>query len=269
MNPRFYGTQCRTVIDKGVIVGANMGAEMLSIENLHVSVDDTEIIKGLSLKINLGEVHAIMGRNGSGKSTLANVVMGHPAYEITSGTINFKGKPLDDLEVYERARAGMFLSFQYPSSIPGVQVGTFLRKSVAAVRGDDAPSAREFRKELNTHLESLDMDKSFLSRYVNDGFSGGEKKRLEILQMLLLNPKLALLDETDSGLDIDALRVVSEGINSITKTAGCLVITHYQRLLEHVKPDFVHVMIDGKIVKTGDANLAVQLESRGYDWLEE
>ena len=258
-----------TVIDKGVMIGPDMGAEMLSIENLHVSVEDTEIIKGLSLKINLGEVHAIMGRNGSGKSTLASVVMGHPAYEITSGSIKFKGKPLEELEVFERARAGMFLSFQYPSSIPGVQVGTFLRKSVSAVRGDDAPSAREFRKELKGHMESLEMDKSFLSRYVNDGFSGGEKKRLEILQMLLLNPTLALLDETDSGLDIDALRVVSDGINSITPTAGCLLITHYQRLLDHVKPDFVHVMMDGKIVKTGGAELAAELESRGYDWLEE
>jgi len=245
-----------------------MGDEMLCIEGVHISVDGTEIIKGLSLTINLGEVHAIMGRNGSGKSTLANVIMGHPAYEVTSGTIKFKGVPLEEMEVFERARAGMFLSFQYPSSIPGVQVGTFLRKSVSAVRGDDAPTAREFRKELKVHMDALEMDKSFLSRYVNDGFSGGEKKRLEILQMLLLSPSLALLDETDSGLDIDALRVVADGINSITPTAGCLLITHYQRLLEHVKPDYVHVMIDGKIVKTGDADLAMELESKGYDWLE-
>ncbi len=241
---------------------------MLCIEGVHISVDGTEIIKGLSLTINLGEVHAIMGRNGSGKSTLANVIMGHPAYEVTSGTIKFKGVPLEEMEVFERARAGMFLSFQYPSSIPGVQVGTFLRKSVSAVRGDDAPTAREFRKELKVHMDALEMDKSFLSRYVNDGFSGGEKKRLEILQMLLLSPSLALLDETDSGLDIDALRVVADGINSITPTAGCLLITHYQRLLEHVKPDYVHVMIDGKIVKTGGADLAMELESKGYDWLE-
>ncbi len=241
---------------------------MLCIEGVHISVDGTEIIKGLSLTINLGEVHAIMGRNGSGKSTLANVIMGHPAYEVTSGTIKFKGVPLEEMEVFERARAGMFLSFQYPSSIPGVQVGTFLRKSVSAVRGDDAPTAREFRKELKVHMDALEMDKSFLSRYVNDGFSGGEKKRLEILQMLLLSPSLALLDETDSGLDIDALRVVADGINSITPTAGCLLITHYQRLLEHVKPDYVHVMIDGKIVKTGGADLAIELESKGYDWLE-
>jgi len=245
-----------------------MGDEMLCIEGVHISVDGTEIIKGLSLTINLGEVHAIMGRNGSGKSTLANVIMGHPAYEVTSGTIKFKGVPLEEMEVFERARAGMFLSFQYPSSIPGVQVGTFLRKSVSAVRGDNAPTAREFRKELKVHMDALEMDKSFLSRYVNDGFSGGEKKRLEILQMLLLSPSLALLDETDSGLDIDALRVVADGINSITPTAGCLLITHYQRLLEHVKPDYVHVMIDGKIVKTGGADLAIELESKGYDWLE-
>jgi Fe-S cluster assembly ATP-binding protein len=245
-----------------------MGDEVLNIESLHVSVDETEIIKGLSLSINIGETHAIMGRNGSGKSTLANVLMGHPAYKITSGKIMFKGVPLDEMEVFERARAGMFLSFQYPSSIPGVQVGTFLRKSVSSVRGDDAPSARDFRKELKGFMEALDMDRSFLSRYVNDGFSGGEKKRLEILQMLLLNPSLALLDETDSGLDIDALRVVADGINSIAPKAGCLIITHYQRLLEHVKPDFVHVMIDGKIVKTGDADLAGELESKGYDWLE-
>ncbi|MBT4066394.1 MAG: Fe-S cluster assembly ATPase SufC [Euryarchaeota archaeon] len=245
-----------------------MGDEVLSIDGLHVSVDGTEIIKGLSLTINIGEIHAIMGRNGAGKSTLANVVMGHPAYEITAGTIAFKGVDLDEMEVFERARAGMFLSFQYPASIPGVQVGTFLRKSVSSVRGNSAPSARDFRKELMGHMDSLNMDKSFLSRYVNDGFSGGEKKRLEILQMLLLNPSLALLDETDSGLDIDALRVVADGINSIAPEAGCLLITHYQRLLEHVKPDFVHVMIDGRIVRTGSAELAGELEAKGYDWLE-
>ena len=245
-----------------------MGDEVLSIDGLRVSVEDTEIIKGLSLNIRIGEIHAIMGRNGSGKSTLVNAIMGHPAYEITSGSIKFNGVDIEEMEVFERARAGMFLSFQYPSSIPGVQVGTFLRKSVSSVRGDSAPSAREFRKELKSHMESLNMDKSFLARYVNDGFSGGEKKRLEILQMLLLNPCLALLDETDSGLDIDALRVVSDGINSIAPKVGCLLITHYERLLEHVKPDYVHVMIDGKIVKTGNAELASELESRGYDWLE-
>ena len=183
--------------------------EILRVENLYVSVDGTPIIKGLSLTIHRGEIHAIMGRNGAGKSTLANVVMGHPAYEITSGNIFFKGEPLENLEVFQRARAGMFLSFQYTAAIPGVQVGTFLKKSVASVR-DDPPKGRAFRKELTAAMDKLSMDKSFLSRYVNDGFSGGEKKRLEILQMLLLQPHLALLDETDSGLDIDALRIVSQ-----------------------------------------------------------
>ena len=268
MNPRFQTLNHVQPFIKGRIQGGLMGGELLSVNDLHVSVEGKEIIKGLSLTIKTGEIHAIMGRNGSGKSTLANVIMGHPAFEITSGTVEFNGIPIEDMEVFERARAGMFLSFQYPSTIPGVQVGTFLRKSVTSVRGESAPSAREFRKELKAHMKSLNMDKSFLSRYVNDGFSGGEKKRLEILQMLLLNPCLALLDETDSGLDIDALRVVADGINSITSTAGCLLITHYQRLLDHVKPDFVHVMIDGRIVKTGGADLAGHLEAKGYDWLE-
>jgi len=245
-----------------------MAEEILRVDNLHVSVEGNEIIKGLSLTIKKGEIHALMGRNGSGKSTLANVIMGHPAYEITSGTIHYFGQPLDELEVFERSRAGLFLSFQYPAVIPGVQVGTFLRKSVQAIRGENAPSARDFRKELKSHMETLGMDKSFLGRYVNDGFSGGEKKRLEILQMLLLNPKLALLDETDSGLDIDALRDVAQGINSITQNSGCLVITHYQRLLQLVEPHFVHVMIDGKIVKSGSSDLAGELEEKGYDWLE-
>lgn len=244
-----------------------MSEEMLRVENLHVSVDNTPILKGLSITIHRGEIHAIMGRNGAGKSTLANVVMGHPAYEITSGDIYFRGKPLEELAVFERARAGMFLSFQYPAVIPGVQVGTFLKKSVASVR-DEPPKGRAFRKELNEAMGKLEMDKSFLSRYVNDGFSGGEKKRLEILQMLLLKPNLALLDETDSGLDIDALRIVAKGINEIAPESGCLIITHYQRLLDHVKPHFVHALIDGTIVKTGGPELALELEERGYDWLD-
>lgn len=245
-----------------------MAEEVLGIDDLHVSVEGTPIINGLSLSIQRGQVHAIMGRNGAGKSTLANVIMGHPAYEITSGSITYLGKPLSELEVFERARAGIFLSFQYPSVIPGVQVGTFLRKSVQAVRGENAPSAREFRAELNQCMEALGMERSFLSRYVNDGFSGGEKKRLEILQMMLLTPELALLDETDSGLDIDALRTVADGINSMSSETGCLVITHYQRLLDHVKPDFVHIMMDGKIVESGGPELAQEVESKGYDWLE-
>ena len=248
--------------------GTSMSDELLNIEDLKVSVDGIEIIKGLSLTIKSGEVHAIMGRNGSGKSTLAYILMGHPSYEITEGSVSFQGKPLEEYNVFERARAGMFLSFQYPQAIPGVQVGTFLRKSVQAVRGDNAPSAREFRGELKTAMEKLGVENSFLSRYVNSGFSGGEKKRLEILQMLLLNPKLAILDETDSGLDIDALRTVAGGINEVASSAGCLVITHYQRLLDYVKPDFVHIIMDGKIVESGGAELALEVEDQGYDWLE-
>ena len=245
-----------------------MAEEVLRLSDLHISVEGTEIIKGISLVINQGEVHAIMGRNGSGKSTLANALMGHPAYQITAGEVYYQGKPLADLEVHERARAGMFLSFQYPSAIPGVQVGNFLRKSVNSVQGESALSAREFRVELKRQMELLSMDKTFLSRYVNDGFSGGEKKRLEILQMLLLQPKLAILDETDSGLDIDALKVVAEGINSMPSQTSSLIITHYQRLLDHVKPDFVHAMIDGKFVKSGGPELAIKVEEKGYDWLE-
>ena len=248
-------------------MGENMTDVLLRVENLHVSVGDTPIIQGISLEIKRGEIHAIMGRNGAGKSTLANVVMGHPAYEVTSGTIHYKGQNIDDMEVFERARAGMFLSFQYPAAIPGVQVGTFLRKSVASVRGE-APSPRAFRKELNEAMKQLDMDKSFLSRYVNDGFSGGEKKRLEILQMLLLQPDLALLDETDSGLDIDALRIVADGINAVAEDTGCMIITHYQRLLNYIKPDVVHLMIDGKVVESGDMSLVEKVEKDGYSWLE-
>ena len=240
---------------------------LLEISNLHVSVEGTPIIHGLDLVIQLGEIHAIMGRNGSGKSTLANVLMGHPAYEITEGNVLFFGQDITELSVDERARAGMFLSFQYPMTIPGVQVGNFLRKSVSAVSGNKI-SAKDFRLDLKQKMSQLQIDRTFLSRYVNDGFSGGEKKRMEILQMLMLNPKLAILDETDSGLDVDALRLVSDGINMATKDAGCLLITHYQRLLDLVKPDVVHVMIDGKIVRTGDAKLALEVENKGYDWLE-
>jgi Fe-S cluster assembly ATP-binding protein len=248
-------------------MGTTMTEEILRVENLHVSVEGTEILKGMSLTIHRGEIHVIMGRNGAGKSTLASVIMGHPAYEITQGSLHFMGTNLDDMSVFERARAGMFLSFQYPAVIPGVQVGTFLKKSVQSVR-DEEVKARAFRKELNEAMEVLEMDKKVLSRYVNDGFSGGEKKRLEILQMLLLKPHLALLDETDSGLDIDALRIVAKGINTVAPDAGCLIITHYQRLLDHVKPDFVHVMINGAIVQSGGPELALKLEQNGYEWLE-
>jgi len=243
-----------------------MGGGLLDVKGLHATVEETEILRGLDLQIKAGEVHAIMGLNGAGKSTLASVIMGHPAYAITAGSIHYDGEDLTEMEVHERARAGLFMSFQYPSSIPGVQVGTFLRKSVAAVRGE-APKAREFRKELQAAMEVLGMDRSFLGRYVNDGFSGGEKKRLEILQMLLLQPKMALLDETDSGLDIDALKAVAEGINSLSEESGVLLITHYNRLLELVVPDVVHVMSDGRTVQSGGPELAQRLEADGYEWL--
>ena len=244
------------------------GKTILRISNLHVSIQDTVILRGIDLEIKAGEVHALMGRNGSGKSTLANVLMGHPTYEITDGTIEFLGEDLTEMEPWERARAGVFLSFQYPQAVPGLQVGNFLRKSVQAIRGDDAPGARDFRAELNAVMTELDVDKQFLGRYVNDGFSGGEKKRFEILQLLLNRPRLAVLDETDSGLDIDALQTVANGINSATSSeSGCLIITHYQRILDHVKPSHVHIMIDGKIVKSGGADLALEVEAKGYEWL--
>jgi Fe-S cluster assembly ATP-binding protein len=241
---------------------------ILRINNLHISIEDTAILNGIDLEIKAGEVHALMGRNGSGKSTLANVLMGHPTYEITEGTIEFLGEDLTDMEPWERARAGVFLSFQYPQAVPGLQVGNFLRKSVQAIRGENAPGARDFRAELNTAMSELNVDKQFLGRYVNDGFSGGEKKRFEILQLLLNQPRLAVLDETDSGLDIDALQTVAKGINAATTSeSGCLIITHYQRILDHVKPSHVHIMIDGKIVKTGGAGLALEVEAKGYEWL--
>ena len=241
---------------------------ILRINNLHVSNEETAILNGNDLENKAGEVHALMGRNGSGKSTLANVLMGHPTYEITEGTIEFLGEDLTEMEPWERARAGVFLSFQYPQAVPGLQVGNFLRKSVQAIRGENAPGARDFRAELNTAMEELNVDKQFLGRYVNDGFSGGEKKRFEILQLLLNQPRLAVLDETDSGLDIDALQTVAKGINASTSSeSGCLIITHYQRILDHVKPSHVHIMIDGKIVKTGGADLALEVEAKGYEWL--
>jgi len=242
-----------------------MSAPLFEIDDLYISVSDTEIVRGLSLTIRAGEVHAIMGPNGSGKSTLANTLMGHPRYTVTSGDVRFHGTPILDQRPDERARSGLFLAMQYPTDVPGVSMINFLRRAMSARRGEEIP-VREYRKELNRVLAQLQMDESFVRRYVNDGFSGGEKKRAEILQLGLLQPEFAVMDETDSGLDIDALRIVAEGINEFRSDAnGILLITHYQRLLNYVHPDFVHVLADGRIVQSGGFELAEQLEAEGYD----
>lgn len=241
--------------------------EILRIEDLNVEVEGKPILKGVNLTINAGEVHALMGRNGSGKSTLSYTLMGHPRYQVTKGRVLYHGKDLLELSVDERARSGIYLAFQYPVAIPGVSVSNFLRAAVKARRGQDVP-VKEFRKELKEHMAKLGVSDQFLSRYVNEGFSGGEKKRLEILQMALLRPDFALLDETDSGLDIDALRTVSDGINALSsKDNAMLLITHYQRMLDYVTPTFVHVMHNGEIVKSGGSELAKELEAKGYDWV--
>jgi Fe-S cluster assembly ATP-binding protein len=241
---------------------------MLHIEHLTASVGDKTILDGLDLDIAAGEIHAVMGPNGSGKSTLSYAVMGHPRYKVESGEILYKGENIGVLKPNERAVKGLFLSFQYPVAVPGVSVINFLRAVLKAVRGQDTP-LKEFRRELKEKMKSLEMESSFAGRSLNEGFSGGEKKRLEILQMALLNPAMAILDETDSGLDIDALQVVSEGINRMASPQrGLLLITHYQRLLTHVKPHFVHVLMDGRIVRSGGPELAQELESRGYEWIE-
>ena len=244
---------------------------ILTISNLHVGIEGTPILKGTDIRIPSGEIHAIMGRNGSGKTTAANVIMGHPSYDIEEGDVLLSGESILDMEPWERSRSGVFLSFQYPQSVPGLQVGNFLRKSVSSVRGDEAAKGSAFREDLKNAMSKLNIPSSFLSRYVNDGFSGGEKKRFEILQMMLLKPRLAVLDETDSGLDIDGIRTVAEGINEVVRGTenGALIITHYSRILEHVKPDRIHVMIGGKIVASGGPGLASLLEENGYDWLEE
>ncbi len=237
------------------------------IEGLHVSVEKKEIVKGVDLVVNQGEVHALMGPNGSGKSTLANAIMGHPRYRVTQGRILFQGQDLVGMLPDKRARLGLFLAFQYPASIPGVVMGNFLRTALKARLGEDVP-VREFRKLLDETMDLLKMDPAFVRRYVNDGFSGGEKKRAEVLQMAMLKPKMAILDETDSGLDIDALKTVAEGINAIRgPELGVLLITHYQRVLNYVKPDMVHVLYDGRIVKTGGPELSQQLEKQGYEWI--
>ncbi|MCB1229752.1 MAG: Fe-S cluster assembly ATPase SufC [Verrucomicrobiae bacterium] len=245
--------------------------QSLSINDLHVSVDGTEIIKGLTLDIPKGEVHAIMGPNGSGKSTLAKVLAGNEEYEITGGSVLMDGQDLLGMEIDERSRAGLFLAFQYPHEIPGVSNANFLRAALQArlPKGEEI-DAVAFYKQMYARMDELEMDRKFTGRSVNEGFSGGEKKRNEILQMMMLEPTYAILDETDSGLDIDALRIVSQGVNAMrSPERGFLVITHYQRLLDYIVPDKVHVMFDGRIIRSGDKELALELEEKGYDWVKE
>ena len=242
----------------------------LVIRGLHASIDGAEILKGVDLELSKGEVHAIMGPNGSGKSTLAHVLMGHPAYEVTGGEVIFKGEEVLELEPNERSQLGLFLAFQYPAAIPGVTVANFLRMAVNAHRRDEDGNENpiripEFRKLLQESMEQLKIDRSMTSRYLNDGFSGGEKKRMEMLQMAMLRPEIAILDETDSGLDIDALRIVADGVNSLVgPDMGALVITHYSRLLRYIKPQHVHVLVDGRIVRSGGPEVADELERDGY-----
>ena len=242
-------------------------AGVLEVTDLHASIEDKEILKGLTLTVTQGEVHALMGPNGSGKSTLAYTMMGHPKYVVTGGSISYRGEDILGLTPDARAKLGLFLSFQYPTAIPGVTMHNFLRTATKAVHGDELP-AREFRNLVKEQMELLKMDPSFATRYVNDGFSGGEKKRAEILQMGVLKPQIAILDETDSGLDIDALRTVAEGVEALRgPDLGVLLITHYQRILNYIKPDQVHVLYRGRIIKSGGSELAMEIEARGYDWI--
>ena len=246
---------------------------MLKIENLHASIGDKEILKGINLTVGKGEVHAIMGPNGSGKSTLSSVLVGHPTYEVTEGFVTFEGEDILELEPEERAHRGLFLSFQYPVEIPGVSMVNFMRAALNERRkaaGLDPLPAAEFLKLMKQKRELVELDNKLASRSVNEGFSGGEKKRNEIFQMAMLEPKLAILDETDSGLDIDALRIVAKGVNELRSPENStIVITHYQRLLDYIRPDFVHVLYKGRIVRSGGPELALELEERGYDWIKE
>ncbi len=250
-----------------------MAEPLLKIVNLHAEIaeEGTEILKGVDLELNAGEIHAIMGPNGSGKSTLSKVISGHPAYEVTDGDILFHGNSVLDMQPDERARSGIFLAFQYPVEIPGVSVANFMRTALGARRGEEV-DVFDFQDELEARMAMLEMDPTFALRSVNDGFSGGEKKRNEILQLAMLEPNLAVMDETDSGLDIDALKIVTAGINSIKAErpeTSVLLITHYQRMLNYITPDRVHVMVDGRIIRSGGAELALELEERGYDWVRE
>ena len=245
---------------------------MIEIKNLHATIEGKEILKGLSLNVKAGEIHAIMGPNGAGKSTLASILAGREEYDITNGEVSFDGNDLLEMSTEERARAGLFLAFQYPVEIPGVSNVNFLRTAINEIRdakGEKPISAKEFMALVREKSKIVELDSSLASRSVNEGFSGGEKKRNEIFQMAMLNPKLAVLDETDSGLDIDALRIVAKGVNSLKSPENAsIVITHYQRLLDYIVPDYVHVLYDGRIVKTGDKNLALELEEKGYDWIK-
>jgi len=241
----------------------------LEIQNLHVRIEEREILHGVDLKVEKGETHALMGPNGSGKSTLANTIMGNPNYEVTEGKIVFNGEDMTEADPDERARAGLFLAFQYPATIPGVSVANFLRLAVNA-RREEPMKVKDFGKYLRENVNLLKIDPSFVSRYLNEGFSGGEKKRAEILQLAMLKPEIAVLDETDSGLDIDALRIVSDGVNALSgPDMGSLIITHYTRILNYVKPDYVHIMLDGRIVREGGPELADELEEQGYDLVRE
>lgn len=240
-------------------------AELLRVENLHVAVEEKEILKGIDLTINTGEIHVVMGTNGAGKSTLANAIMGNPAYTVTEGKIVFDGKDITEDAVNDRAKAGIFMSFQSPISIPGITVENFIRTAKTTITGEQQ-RALAFKKELKSKMDELSFDSSYAQRYVNDGFSGGERKKNEILQMSILNPKLAMLDETDSGLDVDAVRIVSEGVSRFhNENNAVLIITHHNSILQKLKPNFVHILINGRIVKTGDASLVAEIEKQGYD----
>jgi len=253
-------------------LGVGISDMKLTITDLEASIQDKHILKKVSLSLQSGEMHALMGPNGSGKSTLSSVLLGHPYYEMTGGSIMFDNIDISELDPNERALKGIFMAFQYPVEIPGVTVGRFLRRAVELRYGKEQFSTRAFIKELRAKMDFMEIDQRFINRYLNDGFSGGEKKRMEILQMMMLRPKLAILDETDSGLDIDALKVVAKGVNQLKKEDpdfGALIITHYQRLLNYIIPDYVHIMYEGRIVRSGGSELAHELEAKGYDWIKE